>query len=506
MLIVETIAKIRRYYFVEGRKIKEISRDLKISKNTVRKVVRSGKTKHEYSRENQPLPRLGPYLESLDEQLEKDWKRPKKRRITAMKLYELLSDQGYEGGYDSIQRYVRRWRREKGKITPGTFIPLHFPPGDAYQFDWSHETAVINGEIRKIKVAHFRLCHSRKFFVVAYFRETQEMVLDAHAKAFRYFEGTCKRGIYDNMSTAVTNILQGKEREYSQRFAQMCSHYLVKPVACTPGAGWEKGQVEKQVRDIRRWLFIPRPRFINLEELNQWAYDRCLQISHERKHPVYRDRTIQDVFEEEKALLIPVNSEFEGYVEKESSVSSTSLVRYDRNHYSVPCKTAGQTVTVRAKANLILLIENGKQIGSHERCFDREKTIYNPWHYLDVLKRKPGALRNGAPFQDWQLPSGLKRLQSRLCQVAGGDRQFVDILLAARLHGVEVTDKVCRRALSEGIIQSDVILNFLARELDTPKVTSVNPPPHLQLQIEPLADCSRYDQLREGGQRCSDMN
>jgi transposase len=503
MLIVETIAKIRRYYFVEGRKIKQISRDLNISKNTVRKVIRSGKTKHEYSRVNQSLPRLGPYLEELDEQLEKDWKRPRKRRLTAMRLYDLLGDQGYEGSYDNVQRYVRRWRQKKGKVKIGTFIPLYFPPGDAYQFDWSHEWAVINGDVRKIKVAHFRLCHSRKFFVVAYFRETQEMVLDAHARAFRYFNGTCKRGIYDNMTTAVVNILRGKEREYSQRFEQMCSHYLVEPVACTPGAGWEKGQVEKQVRDVRQWLFIPKPKFINLEELNQWLHDRCTQISHERKHPEYKDRTIQDVFKEEQTSLIPVTTEFEGYVEKECSVSSTSLVRYDRNHYSVPCKIAGQTTTIRAKANLILIIENGEQIASHQRIFDREKTIYNPWHYLDVLERKPGALRNGAPFQDWQLPSGLKRLQSRLSQVTGGDRQFVDILFAARLHGVDVTDKVCRKALSQGIIQSDVILNFLARELDTPEVKSVCTPPHLQLKMEPVADCSRYDHLRKGAKNAT---
>ncbi|MDT8379713.1 MAG: IS21 family transposase [Desulfotignum sp.] len=187
----------------------------------------------------------------------KTGKGQKKKKFTAMRLYEFLRDQGYEGSYDSVQRYVQRWRLEKGKIKTDTFIPLYFPPGDAYQFDWSHEMAVINGEVRKIKVAHFRLCHSRKFFVAAYLRETQEMVMDSHIKAFRYFGGTSKRGIYDNMSTAVISVLKGKEREYSSRFVQMCSHYLVKPVACTPGAGWEKGQVEKQVRDIRDWLPLP---------------------------------------------------------------------------------------------------------------------------------------------------------------------------------------------------------------------------------------------------------
>jgi transposase len=295
MLIVETIAKIRRYYYVEERSIKQISRDLNISRNTVRKIIRSGNTKHEYSRKIQPLPKLGAYLEYLDEQLEQDWQRPKKKKFTAMRLYEFLRDQGYEGSYDSVQRYVQRWRLEKGKIKTDTFIPLYFPPGDAYQFDWSHEMAVINGEVRKIKVAHFRLCHSRKFFVAAYLRETQEMVMDSHIKAFRYFGGTSKRGIYDNMSTAVISVLKGKEREYSSRFVQMCSHYLVKPVACTPGAGWEKGQVEKQVRDIRNWLFKPTPRFASLEELNQWLHDRCSQICNERKHPVFKEKTV-DLF------------------------------------------------------------------------------------------------------------------------------------------------------------------------------------------------------------------
>ena len=506
MLIVETIAKIRRYYFVEKRGIKQISRDLKISRNTVRKVIRSGNTKHEYTREKQPLPRLGPYLEILDEQLEKDWQQPRKKRMTAMRLWEFLADQGYGGSYDSVQRYVCRWREEKGKVKAGTFIPLHFPPGDAYQFDWSHEMAVINGEPRKIKVAHFRLCHSRKFLVIAYFRETQEMVMDAHAKAFQYFRGTCKRGVYDNMSTAVTSVLRGKQREYAPRFAQMCSHYLVKPVACTPGAGWEKGQVEKQVRDVRNWLFKPTPRFAGLEELNHWLHDRCSQISKERKHPVYKDKTIHQVFEEEQPSLIPVNTEFEGYVEKECSVSTTSLIRYNRNHYSVPCTTSGQTVTVRARADKIIIVKDGKQIACHQRSFDREQTIYSPWHYLDVLQRKPGVLRNGAPFQDWPLPKGLVRLQSRLLQLPGGDRKFVDILFAARLHGVDITDKVCRKALRQGIIQSDVILNMLTRELEGRPIEAVTTPAHLRLRIEPVADCSRYDKLRKGDDRCSGMN
>jgi transposase len=141
------------------------------------------------------------------------------------------------------------------------FIPLWFAPGDAYQFDWSHEGVVLGAVTTTVKVAHLRLCHSRMFLVRAYPRETQEMVFDAHDHAFRLFGGMCRRGIYDNMTTAVDAVFLGKERRFNRRFLRMCSHYLVEPVACTPAAGWEKGQVENQVGNAREHLSTPRLHF-----------------------------------------------------------------------------------------------------------------------------------------------------------------------------------------------------------------------------------------------------
>ena len=237
MLVVETIAKIRRYYFVEGRKIREISRDLQVSRNTVRKVIRSGETEHRYEREKQPGPKLGAFAQQLQELLEEDIKRPKRRRLTAQRIFEILRSEGYQGAYDSVQRHVKKWREQKGRTPDQCYIPLKFSPGEAYQFDWSHEQVILGGVSQKVKVAHFRLCHSRMFFVAAYPRESQEMVFDAHNRAFKFFGGTCKRGIYDNLKTAVDKVLRGKERKFNTRFEQLCSHYLVEPVACTPAAG-----------------------------------------------------------------------------------------------------------------------------------------------------------------------------------------------------------------------------------------------------------------------------
>jgi transposase len=139
------------------------------------------------------------------------------------------------------------------------FVPLSFAPGEAYQFDWSHEVVLINGVTVAVKVAHVRLCHSRMLFVRAYPRETQEMVFDAHNRAFAFFRGACTRGIYDNMKTAVETVFIGKDRQFNRRFLRMCGHYLVEPTACTPASGWEKGQVENQVGVVRERFFTPRP-------------------------------------------------------------------------------------------------------------------------------------------------------------------------------------------------------------------------------------------------------
>src|SRR5512132_3597641 len=326
--------------------------------------------------------------------------------------------------------YAGRWAERRASMPAAVFVPLWFAPGEAYQFDFSHEVVVLGGVTTTVKVAHLRLCHSRMRPVVAYPRETQEMVFDAHDRAFRLFGGACQRGIYDNMSTAVETVFIGKKREFNRRFLQMCSHYLVEPTACTPTAGWEKGQVENQVGNTREQLFTPRLRFQTLPELNGWLADRCIADAKTTTHPEIKDRTIWEVFEAERRALIGYPGAFDGFHETEVSVSKTSLVRFDRNRYSVANKAVGQTVQVHAYADRILIRLGGEVVAEHPRQFGRDQVIYNPWHYLPVLTRKPGALRNGAPFRDWELPPGLDQLRRRLASRDDGGRQFVDVLAA----------------------------------------------------------------------------
>jgi transposase len=428
MLVVETIAKIRRAYFVHGQPIKAICRDLGVSRKVVRKVIRSEATEFRYEREAQPLPKIGPWSDKLDQLLVSNEGKAPRERLTLIRLFEELRGWGYAGGYDAVRRYARRWSKERGATTAAAYVPLSFAPGEAYQFDWSHEVVLLNGTTVTVKAAHVRLCHSRMLFVRAYPRETQEMVFDAHDRAFALFKGACQRGIYDNMKTAVETILVGKDRLYNRRFLQMCSHYLVDPVACTPASGWEKGQVENQVGLVRERFFTPRLRFKNYDELNAWLLDKCIAYAKAHRHPEFTERTIWDVFEAERPKLVPYAGRFDGFHAVPASVSKTCLVRFDNNKYSAAASAVGRPVEVHAYADRIVIRQDGRIVAEHPRSFGRGETLYDPWHYVPVLARKPGALRNGAPFKDWVLPAAMERVRRKLAGADDGNRQMVDIL------------------------------------------------------------------------------
>jgi transposase len=496
MLIVETIGRIRREYFVQGKSIKEISRDLRLSRNTVRKVLRSSETSFSYERQVQPRPKLGRWKEELDRLLAANAEAPARERLTLIRIFEDLRALGYEGGYDAVRRYAGAWAKANASATASAFVPLTFAPGEAYQFDWSHEIVVLDGVTTIVKVAHVRLCHSRMMFVRAYPRETQEMVFDAHERAFAFFRGACGRGIYDNMKTAVETIFVGKDRQYNRRFLQMCSHHLVEPVACTPASGWEKGQVENQVGLVRERFFAPRLRFKNYDELNTWLLDKCLSWAKAHAHPERPEQTIWEVFEDERPKLIPYRGRFDGFHALPAAVSKTCLVRLDNNKYSVSASAVGRPVDIHAYADRVVIRQDGRIVAEHRRSFGRGETIYDPWHYVPVLARKPGALRNGAPFKDWVLPTAMERIRRKLAGSNDGDRQMVKILAAVLTDGLPAVEAACLQALAEGVHSADVILNILARQRDPGPAATILTPEALRLRHAPTADCARYDQLR----------
>jgi transposase len=501
MLSVDTISKVRIAHFVDGKGIREICRDYKLSRNTVRTIIRSGKTDQSYERNDQPRPKLGQFVVRLVELMKEDEAKPVKHRRRAQLLFEQLQREGYPGGYDTVRRYIAQWKLEAGKAAAKVFIPLEYDPGDAFQFDWSYEKVELGGVPVEVKIAHFRLCHSRKPFCVAYTRESLEMVLDAHIRAFEFFGGVCKRGIYDNLKTVVTKVLLGKDRVFNRRFQNLASHYLFVPVACTPAAGWEKGQVENQVGVVRHRFFAQRRRFASLEELNEWLEGECRNHAATAKNPELKERTIDQVFAEEKKKLLPLPvSPFDGYQESVVRVSPQLLISFDRNRYSVNAMAVRKTVSVRAYASHVIMVLNGTVVGIHQRQLGRDKVIYDPWHYLAVLEQKPGALRNGAPFKQWDLPEAVSEVRAVLEGRSGGDRQFVGILSVVSRYGLEAVAVACTQALSDKTVSSDVILSILSRTHDEPQPEPVELSAQLPLiKLVPVVDCYRYDRLLSGG-------
>lgn len=373
-------------------------------------------------------------------------------------------------------------------------MPLTFALGEAFQFDWSEEGLLIGGLFRRIQVSHMKLCASRAFWLVAYPSQGHEMLFDAHTRSFGALGGVPRRGIYDNMKTAVDKVNKGKGRTVNARFAVMCAHYLFDPDFCNVASGWEKGIVEKNVQDSRRriWLDAQNCMFHTFEELNAWLDQRCRALWGELLHPQYNGLTVADVLELERAELMPMPTAFDGYVERTVRVSSTCLISVARNRYSVPCERVGQWVSSRLYPSRVVVIADETTIASHERLFDRDQVSFDWQHYIPLIERKPGALRNGAPFAD--LPKPLQLLKRGLRRHANGDRVMTQVLAAVPIAGLDAILVAVELVLESGSLSAEHILNVLAR------LTSTSAPPSaetsLQLKIAPVANTARYDRLR----------
>jgi hypothetical protein len=220
--------------------------------------------------------------------------------------------------------------------------------------------------------------------------------------------------------------------------------------------------------------------------------------AHRSRHPEFKDKTVWQVFEEERPYLRKQATPFDGYLIEERRVNSECLVNFDRNHYSLPCEYAGQAVSVRVYAGRLVFAVDGLAVAEHEREFGKGRYILNPWHYLALLERKPGALRNGRPFREWDLPAPIGGAWEVIRRYPDWDRQMTRVLSAIPSYGLEAVSLACEAALASGAVSQSVILNHLVRLTEEPPVEDVGVPSGLILQIEPKADCSLYDQLLGG--------
>lgn len=490
---MEMLGKIRRMHMRDKLSLHEIAKRTGLSRNTIRRWLRTPEEAPPAYRRSEGPGKLTAFHATLEQALKADAHRAKQNRRTAKDLFAQIKADGYSGGYTQLTAFIRDWRGREGSA-PHAFVPLKFELGEAFQFDWSEEGLVIGGIYRKLQVSHLKLCASRAFWLVAYPSQGHEMLFDAHTRSFTALGGIPRRGIYDNMKTAVDRVKKGRGRIVNARFAVMCAHYLFDADFCNVASGWEKGIVEKNVQDSRRriWLEAQNRQFGSFAELNAWLGERCRSLWSELRHPEHSEFSVADMLEQERAEMMPMPTPFDGYVENPARVSSTCLVRVARNRYSVPCELAGRRVSIRLYPDRVIVVGIDAIVASHDRLTERDRIHYDWQHYIPLIERKPGALRNGAPFAD--MPAPLKQLRLGLMRHAGGDRVMAKVLAAVPTAGLEAVLVAVALVIESGVLSAEHVENVLGRLNAGPAPACVET--SLQLKEAPLADTSRYDRLR----------
>ncbi len=374
---MDMIGRIRRLHSRKNKSEREIARITGLSRNTVAKWLHGQVDGPPKYRRGEQANKLTVFHDALRAGVE--------GRCSPAQARAAHGQGAVRGDQDGrLRRRLHTGRptssgrgaRAKARVhAVNAFIPLAFDLGEAYQFDWSEEGIVVGGIYYRAQVSHMKLCASRAFWLVAYPSQGHEMLFDAHTRSFAALGGVARRGIYDNMKTAVDKVKKGKGRVVNERFATMCAHYLVDPDFCNVASGWEKGVVEKNVQDSRRriWIDAAKVKFGSFTELNAWLADRCRALWEEVRHPEHEQFSVAEMLEHERPHLMPMPAPFDGYVEKPARVSSTCLVSVARNRYSVPCELFGQMVSTRLYPASVVVVADDRDRGAPRPAEQRRR-------------------------------------------------------------------------------------------------------------------------------------
>ena len=433
--------EIRRAVLVDGLSKRQACRQFDIHFNTLQKILAHPAPPGYQRVAKLDRPVIGPWLGRIDELLEERKTQPHKQCYTIKRMWELLCEDGFTGGYTTVRDAVRQLRQAAPKEV---FMPLTQPPGEA-QVDFGYALACIGGQLTKITFFVMSMVHSDAMFVMAFPRECTEAFLEAHVAAFRFFGFAPKRISYDNARVAVAKILGAHARKLTVGFARLVSHYLFDPHFCRVRRANEKGVVEGAVRYSRQNFMVPVPQVADYAELNAYILECCRSDMTRR----LRGKTLSkgELLKEDRiAGLILPKSTFDSRKLVSTTANSEALVRFDTNDYSVPVAHGHKPVVLKASVDTVFLYHQGLEIARHARCWLRERQIFEPLHYLRLLERKPGSLDYARPLADWRLPEELHRLRRRLeAQRDDGTREYIRVLMLLQKYSMDRLIRAIRR-------------------------------------------------------------
>ena len=490
MLQVEDYEEMRRAYFCDEMSIREIATKFHHGRTVVRKALGAAEPRPYTLETGRVAPVLGPFKKRIDELLIESEQQPRKQRYTSHTVFKMLQDEHYAGSEVTVRRYVCQQRRAQ-KSRPA-FLPLEFDPGQDAQVDWGEAVVELNGERVTAQVFVMRLNHSKARFCIAFPFQKQEAFFAGHIQAFQFFGGVPHRITYDNLKTAVYEILKGHNRREQRAFTAFRSHYLFDSYYCTPGQGHEKGGVESDVGFAQRNFLAPMPRVGSYAELNAHLLQCCLDNA---ERPLRGEaRTVAEKWQAEKAQLLPLPaSDYPACTTHTVKPNPYSQVVFETNRYSVPTQHMDDALVLRAYPFRIEILAKDAVIASHVRCLGREQDVLDPLHYLKLLAERPGAFEHAMPMRRWraQWPAIYERLLQRL-QAAWPDgrglREFLAILKLHLDYPADQVEQAIRSALELGAVHVDGV------ELCLRQLAAGSKPPV-------VLDLSRHPQLAHiGGQ------
>jgi len=464
MITMEEREAIRRAYYLEGKSKRQIAREHNHSRKTVDKAVDNQPPQPYRLTKAKPSPVFGPYRARADELLAENAHLPRKQQYTAHKIYELLQAEGYQGSEVRVRLHVTQWN--KAHHTPALFLPLEFEPGQDAQVDWGEAIATIGGVRQTVQVFVMWLSYSRRRFVMAFPSQKQEAFFYGHVCAFEHFGGVPARISYDNLSTAVRLMAEGKVRREQRQFIAFRSYYLFESHFCQPEAGWEKGGVEASVGFSRRNFLVPIATVASFEELNWHLVQACLKDDQRRVSR--QTETIGQMWERERPCLrsLPPYA-YDCCVTKSCRLNSYSLITYETNRYSAPVNRAKRDVIVKAYPFHLDILDGTTLLARHPRSYEREQDLFEPLHYLPLLEQRPGAFDYARPMRQWRKdwPESyhqmLRVLREQWPESGRGVQEFVRVLRLHEDYPAHLVQQAIEQALAYGCPHLDGVLHSL---------------------------------------------